>query len=216
MTSLAAQTAQGVALVWSGRREVDDLRLQLSELTTQLLTLRSVEAENERLKQVLGSVSEGNRRSISPVSVVSSTRDLIIENPGYIKPNQVVLASNDVLVGVIEQVGAWTARVKTPLDWANRLPVTVVLADGVEVPGEVWGSFGAELTLGKVLTTTQLVPGAPIVTSPVDGHLPPRLLVGWVGGEIRKEESSVYQQASVTPAVDYGALRTVFILEQEE
>ena len=48
--------------------------------------------------------------------------------------------------------------------------------------------------LEKILTSVDLKDGQPVFTSGTTDGLPPDLLVGWIGDEIHKTESAVFQK----------------------
>ena len=79
--------------------------------------------------------------------------------------------------------------------------------------GLLSGSFGAAITLEKVLTEVDLQPDLAVVTTGEDDQFPSDLLIGWIGKTGAKEASSVYQKAEVVPAVNPSELKTVFIIK---
>lgn len=208
------RTRQSLWFISSGKQRILELEQELSVTTARVGALQAAESENDQLRRVLGVAATANiaRRAV-PARVVSIGQALIIENSGELQGGQVVIANENAFVGTVQQVGKWTARVGLLTDSASRVPVTVTLADQTRADGEVVGTFGGSMVLERVLTEVPLEPRAPIVLRPVDDLAPVGLLVGWVGEQGMKEESAVYQQATVEPAVNIKALQTVLIIQ---
>jgi len=160
--------------------------------------------------------------SLAPAKVLSFGWQLIIEIPPNLPdlpdtPDLIgkpVLSPDGALVGSIAKVGRWSARVKLLSDSGSQIPAAVLNPGKQKLAaGLLSGSFGAAITLEKVLTEVDLQPDLAVVTTGEDDQFPSDLLIGWIGKTGAKEASSVYQKAEVVPAVNPAELKTVFIIE---
>lgn len=157
--------------------------------------------------------------SLIPAQVLSSGSQLIIETPPDFPDTpdlsgKPVVTPDGALVGSVAAVGRWSARVKLLSDSASQIPAAVLNPDKHRLAaGILTGSFGAAITLEKVLTEINLDPDLAVVSTGEDDLFPPDILVGWIGKTGVKQASSVYQKAEVVPAVNLGELQTVFIIE---
>ncbi len=204
----------------SGPARIADLERRLIAAERESLT-SARNREKSQASMVLG-WADDRGFSLIPAAVLSSGSQLIIEippdlpdipdNPDFI--NKPVVSPDGALLGSIAEIGRFSARVKLLSDSTSQIPVAVLTPDKQKMAkGSLTGSFGASLTLEKVLTEVNLEPDLAVVTTGEDDQFPSDLLIGWIGKTGAKEASSVYQKAEVVPAVNPGELQTVFIIE---
>lgn len=196
-------TYQTVRFIYSGPARIADLERRLAASEQKNL--------DRQIVQILGASSDiGNYHPIAAEVLVVSP-NLIIANRGFQSGN-IVISAEGALIGVISEVGRWSAKIRGIADSGSQFPITVMdgekrIADGILV-----GKFGGDTYIDKVLTQIELKSGQTIVTSGADDKTPPNILVGWIGTDIAKEESSVYQTAKVEPAVKINDLTTVLVI----
>jgi len=206
----------------SGPARVADLERRLSA-AENLAVVSARNQEKTEASKVLA-WADGRGFSLVPAKVLSSGSQLIIEIPPPVIPsergesrdlvNEPVVTPDGALVGAIAQVGRWSARVRLLSDSQSQIPAAVLKPDKQKLTsGVLTGSFGAAITLEKVLTEVDLQPDLAVVTTGEDDQFPPDLLIGWIGKTGAKEASSVYQKAEVVPAASPAELTTVFIIE---
>jgi rod shape-determining protein MreC len=112
------------------------------------------------------------------------------------------------LVGNIAAVTSGAARVQLINDPGSSINV-VLQQSGVE--GVVNGQITGEIELDMVSKNATIQPGELIVTSGLGGKYPANIVIGQVV-TIRSEAYSLFQSASVQPAVDFSQLEIVLII----
>ncbi len=112
------------------------------------------------------------------------------------------------LVGRIDAVTANAARVQLITDPGSA--VNVRLPD-VQADGMLEGSVTGDMSLEMVSQEVQLQAGQIILTSGLGGTYPSNVLVGQVAS-VRKQETALFQSASVQPVVDFANLRAVLVV----
>lgn len=218
MISKLSQGAGGifesVKFVFSEKDRVTELEKELTKAQQLLVETKGVQRENEQLKNALGSKILPQKFHLTPAKVFSNGPIVMIENINF-SPSQIVLSPEGGLVGSIERVGIFGARIRLPTDANNKIEVSVLTADGKKTNGELHGVFGSSMTVEKVIGDFQLSPGQLVVTKGDQDTMVPDILVGRIGTSIQHEESAVYQNAVVEPAVNVTALSTVLVIEQK-
>jgi rod shape-determining protein MreC len=191
------------------RREVDTLRLQLLRLT-------DVEGEMQRLGNAVryGTPPAGRIRAVDVVYVdyASWLRTLVLytgDQPGRV--NQPVL-SPDGLVGRVITVAGPYSKVQLITDRAASVGGMILRTrrQGV-VRGGGRGSGGLELDYVPLQADVRV--GDRVLTAGIDGVYPRGIPVGTVvtvegGGQL-------FHRVQVAPAVDFGALDQVYLLDYE-
>jgi len=118
--------------------------------------------------------------------------------------------SYEGLVGRIDAVTANAARVQLITDPGSA--VNVRLPD-VEADAMLTGSVTGDITLDMIPQDVEVNPGALILTSGLGGTYPSDILVGQVVS-VRKQETALFQTASVQPVVDFSDLRAVLVVTE--
>ena len=204
--------SESVKFAFGGQEKLTALQKQLALLEQQLVEEKDIAAENASLKKVLGAAnSPKDRFRLISARVVSSGAFLVIEN-NHFSAGQIVLSPEGTLIGVIDHVGAWNARIKQPADAQWNSTVSIMLLDNNEVSGELHGSFGTNMTVEKVSSQVELSPGLLVATKGDDDAIPSHLLIGRIGPHINHTDAAVYQSADVIPMVDTSSLSTVMVI----
>jgi rod shape-determining protein MreC len=112
------------------------------------------------------------------------------------------------LVGRIDAVTANAARVQLLTDPGSA--VNVRLSDS-KADGMLTGSVTGDISLEMIPQEAKLQPGEIILTSGLGGTYPSNILVGQVSS-VRKQETALFQSASVQPVVDFSNLRAVLVV----
>ncbi len=214
VSGAANRIISGAKYLSSGPARIADLERRLA--AAENLAAASVRNQEKSEASKLLDWAGDRGFSLVPASVLSSGPQLIIEIPPLAKDltGRPVVSPDGALVGSVAQVGRWSARVKLLSDSQSQIPAAVLKPDKQKLTaGVLVGAFGAALTLEKVLTEIDLQPDLAVVTSGQDDKFPPEILIGWIGKTAAKEESSLYQQAEIVPAVNPSELKTVFIIE---
>jgi rod shape-determining protein MreC len=189
------------------RREVEDLRLRLLRLT-------DIEGEMVRLGAALryATPPAGRIRAVNIVYVDHASRTLVLYTGDIpARVNQPVL-SPDGLVGRVITVAGPYSKVQLITDSAASVGGMILRTrrQGV-VRGGLRGSGGLELDY--VPLQAEVRPGDRVLTAGIDGVYPRGISIGTVvsvspGGQL-------FHRIQLAPAVDFGAMDQVYLLDYE-
>lgn len=189
------------------RREVETLRLQLLRLT-------DVEGEMLRLGNAMryGTPPAGRIRAVDVVYVdyASWLRTLVLytgDPPARV--NQPVLSA-DGLVGRVITVAGPYAKVQLITDRAASVGGMVLRTRRQGVVRGGRGSGGLDLDYVPLQADVRV--GDRVLTAGIDGVYPRGIPVGTV---VAVEGGQLFHKIQVAPAVDFGALDQVYLLDNE-
>lgn len=180
----------------------DQLNAQLLAMEEKLLRLRFLQAENTRLRQLLGSKAQlPSRATIAEIIGVSPDpqRAAVIldkgESDGIARGYAVVDASG--LIGQITDVSRNTSWVLLVSDRTHAIPARINRT-GVRM---IVGGIGSpdRLVVEDLTVSTDLRQGDLIETSGLGGRFPVGYPVGVVSS-VESSESSPYLQATIAPS----------------
>lgn len=221
------------AQTWIAKRyqAVQSLITQPEDINSLRQTNRELEAENSQLQvqivelqqqvteaQLLSTLVDYERRHVENEYIVAAViaRDvspfmhyIIIDrgsDAGLRKGMPVITPQG--LVGNIAAVTAGAARIQLINDPGSSINV-FLQQSGYE--GVVNGQITGELELDMVSKNATILPGELVLTSGLGGKYPPNLVIGQVVTS-KSEVSSLFQSASVQPAVDFSQLEIVMII----
>ena len=213
--------------VQADRHEAARLRID-----TQLL--ESLQAENTRLRRLLGFAQRYPARAI-PAPVLSEGGLLGIDrtlrigrgSADGIAPGQPVIVPEG-LVGRIAKTALHHAEVLLITDPDCRVAVETI-PDTEDLPrcrGILFGGgpqarrniprihFSPNpLILRYLDRKAEILPRTPVVTSGIGGHFPAGIPVGWVR-ESFTPEPELYREATIQPAAELAGLDLVFVLAE--
>jgi rod shape-determining protein MreC len=222
-------SAQG----WLARRyqAVQSLITQPEDVTNLRQKNAELEAENSRLQvqivelqqqvieaQLLSTLVDYERKHVENQYIAASViaRDVspfmhyvIIDrgsDDGLRRGMPVVTQQG--LVGSIAAVTAGAARVQLINDPGSNINVILQQSD---VEAVLNGQITGELELNMISQNTTVQAGDLVMTSGLGGNYPANIVIGQVV-TIRNEASSLFQTASVQPAVDFSQLDIVLII----
>ena len=189
------------------RREVEDLRLRL-------LQLSDVENEARRLGTAVRHATPpiGRIRAADVVYVdhASWLRTLVVYTGGEpARPNQPVLSA-DGLVGRVVTVAGPYAKVQLITDRAASVGAMVLRT---RRQGVARGSGRGGLELDFVPLQADVRPGDRVLTAGIDGVYPRGILLGTAVSV--KPGGQLFHRIQLAPAVDFGSLDQVYLLEYE-
>ena len=184
---------------------------KLAEFEGNALEVEKFRRENENLRKILGAEKISGLQ-LEPAEVLSFNNQSLIVKKSQIVPGQAAVSAEMAILGVAGNSGKWNSSVKLLTDSTVKISVKILFSDQTSAIGEVIGEFGGRIALEKILTSVELSAGLPVFTSGTDG-LSPDLLVGWVGDEISKLESAVFQKSYIRPAVNPSDLKTIFFIK---
>ncbi len=221
------------AQTWLAKRyyAVQSLIARPEDVTTLQQKNSELEAENSRLQvqiielqqqvteaQLLSTLVDYERRHVDNQFVAASViaRDVspfmhyvIIDrgsDDGLRKGMPVVTQQG--LVGSIAAVTAGAARVQLINDPGSSINVILQQSD---VEAVLSGQITGEIQLGMISQNAIVQPGDLVMTSGLGGKFPANIVIGQLV-TLRKEASSLFQTASVQPAVDFSQLGIVLVI----
>jgi rod shape-determining protein MreC len=221
------------AQTWLAKRyqAVQSLITQPEDVTTLRQQNSALEAENSRLQvqivelqqqvteaQLLSTLVDYERRHVENQYIAASViaRDIspfmhyvIIDrgsDDGLRKGMPVITQQG--LVGSIAAVTAGAARVQLINDPGSSINVILQQSD---VEAVLNGQITGEIELNMISQNATIQPGDLVMTSGLGGNYPANIVIGQVV-TIRNEASSLFQTASVQPAVDFSQLEIVLII----
>jgi cell shape-determining protein MreC len=194
-------------------QESKNILNKLAGLEGNSLETEKLRQENEDLRKILGAEKTSGLK-LEPAGILSLNNQSLIVSKSQIVQGQAAVSAEMAILGMAESSGKWSSSVKLLTDPSTKISVKILLPDQTPAAGEVAGEFGGRIVLQNVLTSVELSAGLAVFTSGTDG-LPPDLLVGWVGDEISKTESAVFQKAHIRPAVNPASLKTIFFVNNE-
>ena len=219
------QLAQGISSVLQEyvylvevKRDNDRLRAENARLREDNFRLSNAATENRRLRRLLQLRDElrGNLLSaqvigkeVSPFFRVMRVR-LDRGERAHVRAGMPVLTA-DGLVGQIRRVFSQYADVLLTADKDSAIDV-IVQRNGARGMLKGTGAEDSyECTLEQLSRDDDVKPGDVIVTSGLGQRFPASILVGHIKAVV-KREYGMYQEATVTPAVNFSRLEEVLVL----
>ena len=202
------------------QQELEDLRLQVSQLEEQVRQGEEDSRENEQLRDLLklqqqrqDFVFENAKVTARSNANWESTLTLSKGSSSGIAAGNCVITETGVLVGVVSVVGT------------NWCTVSSVINTDIEMGGIVTRTYSAgvlegdfslmsqgKLKLNYLPEGAQLVSGDEVLTSGKGDVYPSGLVVGRVEG-VFTDPSGMTRYAVVTPDVDLSSLIEVFVIK---
>lgn len=221
------------AQTWLARRyhAVQSLITQPEDVTTLRQQNAALEAENSKLQvqivelqqqvteaQLLSTLVDYERRHVENQYIAATViaRDVspfmhyVIIDRGSddgLRKGMAVITQQG-LVGNIAAVTAGAARVQLINDPGSSINVVLQKSD---VEAVLNGLITGEIQLNMINQNAVIQPGDLVMTSGLGGNYPANLVIGQVV-TIRSEPSSLFQTASVQPAVDFSQLEIVLVI----
>ena len=218
------------------------LRLTLTQYSRDTMKLNELEAQNLRLKDLLGFTEKqkaANNYRYHPAEVIAYSSDpyskVITVNVGArdgVKKDMAVI-SIDGLVGRVMDTADFTSNVQllsaidsvTATDSASDKAVTSAPTKGISatVKGKESDSFGVVsydpetglLVMSKISPSDPIAKGDTIITSGIGGVFPKGIVIGTVLSK-EVDKLGLNYIAYVKPAADFVHLREVLIVEKPE
>jgi rod shape-determining protein MreC len=218
------------------------LRLTLTQYSRDTMKLNELEAQNLRLKDLLGFTEKqkaANHYKYHPAEVVAYSSDpyskVITVNVGSrdgVKQDMAVI-SIDGLVGRVMSTSDFTSNVQlltavdsvNATDSASDKAVTSAPTKGISatVKGKESDSFGVIsydpdtglLVMSKISPSDPIAKGDTIITSGIGGVFPKGIVIGTVQSK-EVDKLGLNYIAYIKPAADFIHLREVLIVEKPE
>lgn len=194
--------------------ENQHLRQELLLSQARMARLRTVAADNERLRGLLDAAqTSGVDVQLAPILDIDldPTRQRLVVRAGSadgVRIGQSVIDAGGLLGQVIE-TKPYQSTVLLITDPAHAVPVAVV-RNGVRLVAYGSGEVG-RLRLGNIPTSSDVKTGDELITSGLGGRFPAGFLVGTIV-DLRPDESRAYLQGDVRPAAQLDRGRDVLLL----
>lgn len=195
MASMMRAPYNYIQYIAQGNNRIASLEQRLKKTSVDYAQLAALEEENRNLKSLLKQESGGgDQGKFIAARLIAGLHQALINKgsaDGLVE-GDIVLDSENVLVGKLRAIRPHVAIVERPIDTASRIAVRV---SNRETTGMLVGR-GNQTVLEGVLQAEVLEPGDVIVTSGADGTYPPDLVVGSVT-VVLSEPSEVTKTAAV-------------------
>ncbi len=207
----------GLGRIRELEEETQRLRAEVDRLRGELTRLREVEAENQRLRELLGAKQRSPNFQFVLADVIGREPapfvEAIIVNKGAqdgVEPGMVVVGAAG-LVGKVVKVSASTARVLLITDPSSAVAARIQRTDAREVTGLVVGQGQGRLVMRYIAQGEPVQVGDQVVTSGLAETFPKGLAIGRVV-QVRRLDVEPFQEAVIEPAVALGRLENVLLV----
>lgn len=221
LSSLVNGGGRTVESLTSGRRTyqeleayVASLETQLARITGELVSLREISADYQRLADLANYVSQAQNQEVLAADViardtVSSLRTIVV-NRGARDGVRVgaPVVTGQGLVGRVMNVSANAARVQLI---TSEFSSVSARSQTNRVEGAVIGLASGALRMTLLPQGAQVQVGDLILTSGLGGNLPPDIVIGQVTST-RQFQSDIEQSAEVRSLIDFDRLEMVLIV----
>ncbi len=199
-----------ISLQRRASQENKALREQLASLLSENSGLRTKLSEIESLIDQQQSLNPLTFKTVA-TRPVGLSRYMLLDrgsNDGISAGMAVVYKNN--LVGVVKEVTANKSSVILTSDPDSKISAVISNVDG-RAKGLVYGQFGAQILLDRVLHKEPLGVGDIVYTEGTEGQLPRGLVLGSVT-EIIGQDNEIFKQAKIDPGFDLTDLTVVFVI----
>jgi len=221
ITGLITRGTDGAAAVLQPPEDVTTLRDQnreleraVAELQVEIVRLREIERDYQRLSGLVNYAAENPDQSLITADVIardtSSYLRWIIINRGARDGIQVgnPVISDLGLVGLVENVAAnsaWIRLVNDPGSLVN------VRTQKTRAEGIVVGQLQGGLRMENIPQSSIMEVGDLALTSGLGGSFPGDIVIGQVTS-VRKQPAALFQEAEIRPTVDFDNLDIVSVI----
>lgn len=195
-------------------QENERLKKELDHTTTRIDQQKELAYSNTRLRRLLKFKKGLARRFVSAEVVAQDPspwyKTIIIDKgraDGIVKGLPVVVSEG--VVGQIMSASDHYAKVLLLLD---RNSAADALIQGMRARGVIQGSGTNQLRLAYVVRKQDVKIGDRVISSGLDGVYPKGLTIGHVL-IVASRQAGIFHAISVTPAVDFGKLEEVLVLQ---
>lgn len=212
------QSVNDLAQIRDLRARVALLEETLAQFQAELVELREIQSDYERLTSLLDYTSIRQDQDFVTADVIdvdqSGQRRTITINRGTRDGVRVGMpvVTEQGLVGRVLRVSANASRVLLITDPTSAVSVRLQTN---RVEGTVIGQLSGNLRLTFVPLTADIEEGTLVVTSGLGGNFPPDIVVGQVTS-IRQFEFELYQEAQVRSLNDFNTLEFVLVVTSFE
>lgn len=202
------------------RDENKRLRERVSRLETQLIRLKEIQYENERLREILNFKERNTKYSLEGARVIGRNpttwfEEILIDKgkkDGLVLNMAVVTAKG--LVGHITDVGDHWAKVQLIIDPNSAVSGMI---QRTRDNGVIKGVFEPEnrglCRMVYLSPEANIVPGDLVISSGLGGIFPKGLIIGEII-KVSKDENQLLKNSLLKPSVDFERLEEVFVIKK--
>jgi rod shape-determining protein MreC len=212
------QSVSDIAQIRNLRARVALLEETLAQFQAELVELREIQSDYERLTSLLDYTSIQQDQDFVTADVIdvdqSGQRRTITINRGTRDGIRVGMpvVTDQGLVGRVLRVSANASRVLLITDPTSAVSVRL---QSNRVEGTVIGQLSGNLRLTFIPLDADIEEGGLVVTSGLGGNFPPDIVVGQVTST-RQFEFELYQEAQVRSLNDFTTLEFVLVVTSFE
>ncbi len=219
------QTARDVREL---QRQVEQLQQENDALVQENIRLRQYEAENQEYRAQLNFARKNPTYSLVGADILNYgcsiypcgdvvgqdtnpyLRDLIIDvgSRDGVAIGMPVVTGGAAMVGRVAWVAPDLAYVRLINDPQSHI---AAMLQQSRVTGMVVGTDNGGLIMTEILPDEEINKGETVISSAVGGLLPRGLILGQVA-DVAHQESALFQQATLRPALDFRRLETVLVI----
>ena len=202
-------------------KQIDELTYKNNYLDHKVSSLTALESENQRLRELLELKERYPEFKTTAASVVARDsgnycRMVTIDKgkESGIEVNQAVL-SQDGLVGLVFEVGNGWSKIQTILDPATSVGCKITRTGDISVTeGDITLINEGLLQMLYISSQFTILEGDIVETSGLGEIYPKGIPIGRIN-EIKVDENSNSQYATLTPIVDFSNLHEVLVITGE-
>ena len=200
------------------KTENDALRAKLADYETRLIGYDETLRKLRSYEKMLGVQKQHKDFTTVPANVIGTDKadlfsSLVLDKGSTddVQAGDPVISGN-YLVGIVKKVNPTDCVVHTLMNpTVNVGSIESKTRESGFVTTDVHHAEGGRCLLRGLERSTQVMPGALVVTSGVGGLYPKGLLIGTVL-QILESDVDLTAYAVLEPAVDYAALEDVFVI----
>lgn len=196
------------------RRRNADLEEALAQFQSELVDLREIASDYQRLADLLQYTTTAQGQRVVAADVISVDQNpqlrTIVINKGTrdgVTAGMPVVTRQG-LVGRVMNVTANAARVLLVTDPSSAISGRL---QTTRAEGSVIGQITGNLRMTFIPLNAQVQEGDLVITSGLGGNLPPNIVIGQVTSK-RQFEFELFQEAEVRSLIDFNALEIVLVV----
>jgi len=193
----------------------EDLNKKLEQAALDSAQLKTLQAENQALRQQLKFFEEKHYNFVTTRVISSSaeeTTSALILNRGAkdgIKVGYPVVADDGILVGKIIEVKDSISTLLLLTDSLSKVAATIQNKD--TTIGVIAGEHSISIKMEMIPQNEEVKVGDTVVTSGLQENIPAGLLIGLID-RVDATSSELFKKAYIYPLVDYHKLNIVSVL----
>ncbi len=212
-TNKAESAVRGYLLLVDIKKENEALKQKVDVLQSQTVRLEELERENRRLRKLLN-FREEIKTPMLPAEIIAKSPTPWIESfvidkgtKNGVQQGMPVICEKGI-VGYILKTTRYVSTVMILTHYNCRVDAII---QRTRCHGVVGGLLEGKCRLFDALRTEDIAVGDRVVTSGFGNRFPRGLLIGKVC-KVLKKPFGLFQEAEITPSVDFNKLEEVYIL----